>query len=219
MRFVLMADLHGLFETVVDGEIQALSVPDGDAVILAGDATNVGRLDEVGRFLAWFAMLPHQHKIFCAGNHDFLAQQEPRFFREMVAEYPSLTYLQDSGTVINGFKVWGSPWSTIFMDWAFMLTEEQLAEKWALIPDDTQVLITHSPPYGFLDALGTQHLGSKSLAQRVNELDKLKLSVFGHIHCRYGAIRHPQALKKLFVNASICTESYEPINPIRVVDL
>jgi Icc-related predicted phosphoesterase len=137
----------------------------------------------------------------------------------MLSEHPKITYLEDQETQACGFRVYGTPWSLTFMDWSFMLPEEQLSEKWARISDDTQILVTHSPPYTFLDELNTKHLGSKSLAKRIGELDNLRLHIFGHIHCGYGAIRHPQCLKKLLVNASVCDEDYRPVNPIRIVDL
>ena len=59
------------------------------------------------------------------------------------------TYLEDSASIIEGYKVYGSPWQPEFCDWAFNLERGQpCRDKWKLIPDDTDVLITHGPPHG-----------------------------------------------------------------------
>lgn len=62
------------------------------------------------------------------------------------------TYLEDSGCEVLGYKIWGSPWSPTFFNWAFNLDiGEPLASKWELIPNDTEILITHGPPIGHGD--------------------------------------------------------------------
>ena len=58
-------------------------------------------------------------------------------------------YLQDSSVTIGGLKIWGSPWTLFFFDWAFNLYEDQLREKWEEIPEDTDIIVTHGPPLGY----------------------------------------------------------------------
>jgi len=59
------------------------------------------------------------------------------------------TYLEDSSVTIEGYKIHGSPWTPEFCGWAFMLeNEKDMLKKWKMIPDDTDILITHGPPYG-----------------------------------------------------------------------
>ena len=84
---------------------------------------------------------------------------------------------------IDGVKFWGSPWQPAFYDWAFNVPRgRQLAEMWALIPDDTDVLITHTPPYGILDQVENGELvGCEDLREALLRV-KPKLHVFGHIH-------------------------------------
>ena len=56
---------------------------------------------------------------------------------------------------MEGVKVYGSPWQPWFGGWAFNLERgPDIAAKWALIPDDTDVLLTHGPPAGTALALG-----------------------------------------------------------------
>ena len=52
---------------------------------------------------------------------------------------------------LDGCRFWGSPWSVPFFKWAFMRPEKELAETWAQIPDDTDVVIVHGPPKGYGD--------------------------------------------------------------------
>jgi Icc-related predicted phosphoesterase len=109
-------------------------------------------------------------------------------------------------------------------------TEEKLAAKWALIPDDIDILITHSPQYGMLDYIHNyntgrvDHLGSKTLMKKTADLTNLQLHVYGHIHETYGTekilfrLGPPAEYREICVNASHVNERYEPVNaPIRVI--
>ena len=143
MKIVCLSDTHNCN--------QEITVPDGDILIHAGDATIRGTQTEVEDFLAWFSSLPHQHKVFVAGNHDWLFETDNRFARLLTANY-KIKYLEDSFTDIEGLKIYGSPWQPRFFDWAFNLNRGgELAEKWKLIPADIDILITHGPPNGILD--------------------------------------------------------------------
>ena len=126
-------------------------------------------------------------------------------------------YLQDEGCKIEGFHFWGSPWQPEFGRWAFNLPRgEKLREKWDEIPDNTDVLITHSPPYGIKDLVVTgKHEGCEELLKVVFRI-KPKLHIFGHIHEDYGK-QVEQGIT--FVNASICNFDYESLNNPIVVDI
>ncbi len=190
-----------------------LRVPPGDVLVHAGDSTSRGTNAQLQSFAKFFAAQPHPHKIVIAGNHDFGLEQSPTLGTELFGA----AYLSDSGRTIEGLRVWGSPWQPWFYDWAFNLPRgEPLAEKWAKIPDDTDVLVTHGPPMGTLDkTLRGEPVGCEALRDRVAQI-RPRLHVFGHIHEAYGV--HEQG-GTLFVNACNCTLSYEPDNPAIVVDL
>jgi Icc-related predicted phosphoesterase len=215
MRIVCISDTHNCNDQI--------TVPEGDVLIHSGDATIKGTDQEVTDFLRWFSHLPHKKKIFIAGNHDWLFQKEARFARTLVAD-SKIIYLQDSSTTVGGLVIYGSPWQPRFYDWAFNLNRgQELADKWAMIPDDTDILITHGPPHGILDEVETQfggsHEGCEDLRRRVGGLGsngRLKLHLFGHIHCGYGV--HDEFGVK-FVNASICDEEYQPTQMPVVIDL
>ncbi|HEX8247651.1 MAG TPA: metallophosphatase domain-containing protein, partial [Pyrinomonadaceae bacterium] len=194
---------------------EQIKVPGGDILIHAGDATTRGTIDEIVLFNEWFAALPHRHKIFVAGNHDWLFETDNRIARKLLSD--EIIYLQDSAVEIEGLKIYGSPWQPWFFDWAFNLPRgEPLAEKWKLIPDDTEILITHGPPFGILDFPPDGFsVGCERLRRRVEEI-RLKLHIFGHIHHSYGT---EEKFGVKFVNASVCDEAYEPTNPPPVFDL
>jgi len=213
-RIVCLSDTHNCNERI--------EVPDGDVLIHAGDATTVGTHEQIRRFSDWFASLPHPHKVFVAGNHDWLFEKDNDSARSLLD--PAIVYLQDSAIEIDGLKIYGSPWQPRFFDWAFNLNRgQEMAEKWAMIPDDIDILITHGPPNGILDLVPRkgwdENTGCEELRKRVEKITKvgrLKLHVFGHIHCGYGV--HDDSGVK-FVNASTCDEQYDPTQPPIVIDL
>lgn len=213
-RIVCLSDTHNANAQI--------DVPDGDILVHAGDATITGTVEEIRLFSEWFSCLPHKHKILIAGNHDWLFERDIELARERLD--PQIIYLQDSATEIEGMKIYGSPWQPRFFDWAFNLNRGyELAEKWAMIPNEIDILITHGPPFGILDLVPrrgwNENTGCEELRKRVEEIGqfrKLKLHIFGHIHCGYGSeIRF--GVK--FVNASNCDEDYRPTQPPIVVDL
>ncbi len=206
MRIVCLSDTHCRSDD--------FKVPEGDVLIIAGDVCLRGSLSELQTFDAFLGQLPHQHKLFVAGNHDFpFAYVETAKAKTLLK---NAIYLENSGVEIDGVKFWGSPWQPEFYDWAFNLPRgRQLAEMWALIPDDTDVLITHTPPYGILDQVETGELvGCEDLREALLRV-KPKLHVFGHIHQCYGFIRDNGTT---YINACICNEDYYAINRPIVFD-
>lgn len=177
---------------------EGLALPDGDILVHAGDCTRRGALEDLEAFNDWLGRLPHRHKIIIAGNHDFCFERTPDESRRLVT---NAIYLQDEAIVIEGIKIWGSPWQPWFFDWAFNLYRGQpIAAKWALIPNDTQLLITHGPPAGILDRTYSDYnVGCADLLERVLQI-KPRLHVFGHIHEAAG---QREIRETTFVNASI----------------
>ncbi len=127
------------------------AIPDGDVFVHAGDMTRRGSLDEMEVVATWIRSLLHQHKIIVAGNHDWCFVRARSHAEKLFAD---CHYLQDSAVSIDGIQFWGSPWRPEFNDWAFNLPQgAALAEKWALIAEGTDVLVTHGPPAGLATAL------------------------------------------------------------------
>lgn len=197
MKIVMISDTHE----------RRPEVPSGDVLIHAGDLTMSGRFRYLSEELTWFKQLPHKHKIWVAGNHDWACQHFMTEGREDLlreASHPAI-YLRDSHVVIDGVKFYGSPWQPYFFDWAFNLQRgRELRDKWSMIPADTDILITHGPPMGTLDRVGNSHVGCADLTAAVARLAP-KIHVFGHIHCAYGQADNG---KTQFYNASMVNEAY-----------
>lgn len=171
MRIVFVSDTHGRHHLT--------TVPDGDVLVHSGDCTRHGSLEDVDELNRWLGTLPHAHKIVIAGNHDFCFQEQPA---EARARLTNATYLHDEGCEIAGLTFYGSPWTPTFFDWAFMLSDDELAAKWAAIPAGVDVLVTHGPPFGVLDWTNREeHAGSRTLLERVRAV-RPRVHVFGHIH-------------------------------------
>lgn len=208
MKLVCISDTHC--------RMNCVALPEGDVLIHAGDLTFDGSLGEIKQELEIIAAAPHKHKVVIAGNHDWCFDNINRKRMEKTCKKLGITYLRDEAVTINGVKFYGSPWQPRFFDWAFNVDRgPKIAEKWAVIPDDVEVLITHGPPMGVLDpAYRGERVGCADLLDRIVQLKQLKVHVFGHIHPGYGTMEE-YGVK--FVNASTCNERYNPVNlPIEV---
>jgi Icc-related predicted phosphoesterase len=183
-------------------------LPGGDMLIHAGDISGRGLYHEIENFLVWFNSVDYKHKIFIAGNHDWEFQRYPEEIRDILGDFPDIIYLQDNSVVIDGVNIYGSPWQPWFLDWAFNLPRDgkELMEKWNKIPEDTDILITHGSPYGYLDKVMGQgkHHGCKLLAERIETI-KPKIHVYGHIHSGNGYVYNGDTH---FINASVLDENY-----------
>jgi len=208
MKIVTISDTHAMERSLV--------VPEGDVLIHAGDFSGRGSLSDLEDFLEWYNDLPHKHKILIAGNHDWCFADVRR--EEAIAMTSQVcTYLEDSSVTIDGVKFYGSPWQPEFYDWAFQLPRgPDLAEIWAKIETDTDVLITHGPPHKILDFCPGGHVGDEDLLAAVLKLPQLKYHIFGHIHEGYGIEKF---LDVTYINASNCTGKYVPSNQPIVFDI
>ena len=206
LRLVCLSDLHSLKP--------ACPIPDGDVLIIAGDVCGHGTLDEIQAFDAFLADLPHPCKVLIAGNHDWPFARAPDQAGRLIKH---ALYLQDSGIDIHGIKFWGSPWQPFFCNWAFNLPRgAPLAKVWAKIPSDTDVLITHGPPYGILDRIyNGEHVGCEDLRAALTRV-RPKIHVFGHVHESYGVQEQDGTT---YINASICDGRYRPIQAPIVIDI
>lgn len=201
MKITVISDTHNKHDEITP------YLNGGDILIHSGDISGRGRKVEVENFCKWFNSIDnYSTKIFIAGNHDWLFQTDPSIAREIVDSY-NIVYLQDSSIVVNGIKIYGSPWQPEFCGWAFNLSRgEMLARKWANIPDDIDILITHCPSFGYRDyiKIGSENLGCVDLLNRVLEI-KPKYHIFGHIHGGYGGDFYDGIN---FINASSLNERY-----------
>ena len=186
MKITLISDTHNKHKFVTN------DLPGGDLLIHAGDISSMGYEHEIREFCKWFNNIDnYTHKVFIAGNHDWGFQNNVEIVKEILGLYANITYLQDNSTLLGEdmVSVYGSPWQPEFYNWAFNLPRQgvELKEKWDNIPNNTDILITHGPAYGYVDKVigRTENLGCELLTERIKEL-KPKIHVCGHIHTGYG---------------------------------
>jgi Icc-related predicted phosphoesterase len=201
MRFVFISDTHLLHEQI--------ALPPGDVLVHSGDFTMRGTAPEAALFLEWFDRQPHTHKVLVAGNHDFIAEREPEAFRAMLPD--SIIYLENSSVEIGGLRLWGSPITPWFFDWAFNRHRgADIRPYWEAIPANTDIVITHGPPYGILDEVvrDPRPVGCRDLLHRLNVV-RPRVHIFGHIHEGYGQLERDGTL---FINAAAVDVRYKPVN-------
>jgi hypothetical protein len=207
MELVIISDTHGQHEKLG-------VLPVGEVLIHAGDFTYFGQnKKQYKSFAKWFLSQPHKYKIFIAGNHEFVFEenlsQGLAWFTELPEWDTNTHYLQNSGVDIGGLYFYGAPQQPVFGNLAFNTNPPGLIRVWNDIPFDTDVLITHTPPLGTLD----NGYGCPALQARLAGLSELKAHVFGHIHESFGSIGH----SPISINAAMSERSHNIINRKPVV--
>ena len=179
-------------------------LPDADILIHSGDFTMNGSEQEAIDFMNWYCDLPYLHKIFICGNHDACL-----YGAKIGGLDKNVHYLCNSGVVIDGVKFYGVP---MFMEDCI---SDRQTRNYAAIPADTDVLITHCPPYGVLDFDDGINYGSTELLTRVKEI-KPRLHLFGHIHKRHGVKEDGLTI---FSNGAIMNGDYTNFNLPNLIEI
>lgn len=211
MKIVVVSDTHNSQNKLV--------LPKADILIHCGDWTGRGTEWEFKLVQQWLEGIcdDYDHIIGIGGNHDFGLQTNREDIVKKYLTPENFIYLQDEEFVYKGVKFYGSPWTPMFNNWAFMQNDDELAQVWNKIPEDTDVLITHGPPKSILDRNQEGELcGSETLYNRVKRLDKLKAHVFGHIHEGYGQVKIDTTT---FYNCSILNRAYQIQNKPTIIEL
>lgn len=227
MDITCISDMHG----------DHPELPGGDLLIVAGDHTARDEQLEWVTFFDWLKSQAYRKIVYIAGNHDVRKMKVPTAEqmrkRNGSIENAHIEYLCDNSVEFEGLKIYGSPWTLRFNGInphcaAFTLrTAIELREKWDMIPDDTDILVTHGPPKGVLDlSMHRERFGCFNLLDRVRKLPNLKLHIFGHIHEGYGQTnqyqsewREPETMKHLSINCAHMNWNYSPENPAITVTL
>lgn len=182
MKIWHISDTHTFHDLLV--------IPKGiDMVIHSGDCSNprdpYNNEPEVRKFIDWYKDLPIEHKIYVAGNHD--TSIEKGLVKKIDFSGHNIHYLENDYINIEGIKIFGSPHTPQFGQWAFMKDRNKLDRFWRnAIHEYADIIVTHGPPKGALDKSynrdgNMEMCGDKSLLNRVFELEP-KLCLFGHIH-------------------------------------
>jgi Icc-related predicted phosphoesterase len=197
-RLLHISDTHGKHRELSE-------MPAADIIVHSGDFTFGGSEEEVYDFVNWFCDLPYKHKIFIAGNHD-----DCLCGADLSGIDANCHYLNNSAVEIEGLKFYGIP---LFMQ---DVMDGHLQKMYRQIPDDTDILITHQPPYSVCDLAdygnGLEHRGNRDLAARIAQLH-LKYHLFGHEHDTYGVAKQDDTV---FSNAAVVDVNYKLIRKPRL---
>ncbi len=240
MRIAAVSDLHGNLP----------DIPPCDILIIAGDictdrlpggqwarhapAVQAEWLDRY--FRPW---LNDQRSKFkrgfgCWGNHDFIGPTEG----STGIVIPGFEIVTDEERTIDGLRFWFSPWTSqndLRMRWAFMAEDSELVRRFDPIPPGVDIIVSHSPAYGYGDDPGVPlltnggdvHLGSKSLRDAVYRV-RPRVLICGHIHGGYGQYRmtlddgsgmDPNEHTVDIYNVALVNEGYKPVHPVTIIDL
>lgn len=212
MRIILISDTHDQHkDLMLNRWLREIDNPLECTIIHAGDVSSLGKIHQLTSFLEWYEDLPFKHKILISGNHDFGFETQASLMNNILSEVaPSVHYLNDSGITLDGLNFWGSPIQPWFHNWAFNRERGQEIKKhWDLIPIDTDILITHGPPYLKGDRCSHgEHVGCEDLLRKVEEIKPI-LHVYGHIHEGFSITTNKHTT---FINASSLNEHYELVN-------
>jgi Icc-related predicted phosphoesterase len=208
IRVVAISDTHG--------SEHLLSLPKADILIHCGDfhITNLNELEYANR---WFGSQNFKYRILVAGNHDTYVE---KIGKEMAKSlFTNVWYLEEDMIEIEGLKIYGSPFSPEYNNWAFMYTRRSLEAKkiWEKIPNNIDILATHTMPYGILDTnYCNQHCGCEVLAREVFRKNP-KIHIGGHLHNEGGTSK--EMFDTTFYNVSLLNEKYQLTNKPTIIEI
>lgn len=172
MKILQISDTHNRHRLLTN-------LPAADVMVHCGDFAENGTEEEVLDFLNWYIDLPYKYKIFVTGNHD-LCLWDAKDIEDLPE---NVFFLQDRGVTIEGVKFFGIAYNH--------------SER--LIPEGTDIVITHEPPIMILDQSAGRHWGNFPLLNRIKEV-KPRYHFFGHAHESYGTLNQNGII---FSNASL----------------
>jgi len=209
IRFVIVSDSHNSHDH--------LEMPEGDVLLHCGDMTDCGSVDEVRKFNEFLGRVKHKYKmgiyVICGNHEERIAHMTPSEIQKL---FSNATYLHDSSIVLDDkIVVYGTPWvpnmsyqkhESHMKYWdnkMFYRSEVALAEKWRQIPDNTHILMTHTPPRNVRD--GVSKFGCPELSSRLAQLSDVRIHCFGHVHMGYGYEMN-ETCNRLSINAAVDTD-------------
>ena len=196
MKITMISDTHN--------NHRDLGTLEGDVLIHCGDMLRLFQDDSnsLADIDEWFGEQQFDLILCIGGNHDHMLQdQANKHFRP----FKNAVYLQDEIYEHQGVVFYGAPWVPELEGHAFFQPDEVLKQKWAMIPQETDVLITHTPPLGILDQSSRgMRFGCRDL---LNELPRVspKLHCFGHVHNSTGVLEQGETT---YVNAASVNSQY-----------
>ncbi|TXH14513.1 MAG: hypothetical protein E6R03_08985 [Hyphomicrobiaceae bacterium] len=217
-KIVCISDTHGLHEH--------LHIPECDLLIHAGDATNLGKENEMRSFAQWLTRQKQAKEIvYVPGNHDIIAETDFAMVRDMFGD--KVKVLTCGLTEVAGFSLLGYSYTPEFCGWGFQGDDtggqkpafRNMQRDLAMV-DEADIMVCHGPLRGILSTNAwEEECGSETLRDAWEEIEP-RLFVCGHIHESYGRVRWPGS--KVVVNAALpvhCSDESYVLNEPQVVYL
>lgn len=227
IKICAMSDLHGYLP-----EVESC-----DLVLICGDIVPLriqGRTKDSYKwfsteFKEWAMDLPCDKVIFIAGNHELTFPNHYNDYKQLFYNDSKVTYLCHEEYIYKGpdgkeYSIFGTPYCQVFGNWAFMLSDPKLEEKYSEIPENLDILITHDAPYGVSDVLlqkeckwaTGEHIGNVPLRNAI--IQKCPKYVFhGHLHSTSHEFELLENSK--VVNCSLKDEFYNVLYKPIIIDL
>lgn len=188
VKLVFVSDTHGKHEELV--------LPRGDILVYCGDF-------ESDAFAAWLVgeAAHYTHgAIVVAGNMD--AECVARVRATALSADNDVYYLEHEALMLGGLRFFGSPYTPEYVGAWQIATADDGKALWSAIPADTDVLVTHGPPYKVLDRTsGGVSVGDRELRDAVWTRVRPRVHAFGHVHASTG-IHVSREIGTIFVNAA-----------------
>ena len=133
-------------------------------------------------YLSFLATLVPVPLLYVHGNHDDKYDKRPP---------EGCICIEDRIYNFNGIRILGLGGSYRYKDWVNQYTELEMARRIAklklklMINRGFDILVTHSPAYGFHDGEDQCHRGFDSFNRLINTYHP-KYFVHGHVHMNYG---------------------------------
>lgn len=196
MKILATSDTHG--------DLTGLDLSNINLALFAGDIAplrNISSWDVYDQlkwmnddFFNWCNLWPNTKIVFIPGNHDFFPLIKEMYgYKLRIMDLnlklaSNATMLIDQMIEVNGLKIYGTPWVPIInYRWAFEAEHDKLKCKFSMIPEDVDILLTHTPPrhekLGISLEYGeySENFGCSELTDEVFKKEP-KMCFCGHIH-------------------------------------
>lgn len=206
MKIIAVSDTHT--------QHRLLNIEECDLFIFAGDF-EIRELPDLLEMKDWLLSIKAKDRVVIFGNHDFTDHLATTRIREIFGN--KIHYLCNDTIKIKGMQIFGSSYSPIFNDWAWMMGEEGLEQIWKKIPKDVDIIVTHTMPYGILDQVlpRMQSVGSFSLTKQIKKIQP-KIQIGGHLHESFGRYTD---YRTDYYNVSVLDECYKLTNPLTKIEI
>lgn len=216
----MIKSVLALSDTHCNSLSEILEGYEADILLHAGDWLCYGNTREWYKILTDLELVRDKFKyVVCtAGNHDHYVEDNISLAKKEMADI-GVTLLIDEMVEVDGLRIYGSPRTPRYGNWAFMHERgEEIERFWRMIPDNLDILMTHGPPHKILDQNPAgEFCGDWSLGFMTRKLNKPpKHFIFGHIHSGYGSIAFDVTT---YYNVAICNENNMPWNKPTVIEL